>query len=155
MEKSSPKIIADHFVETDVSWMSPGKQILITTLYTIVLGLILGPILFYFQTWLGLCAVAISLGSCWLGMVFATISIIFFRYALKKELPWYIMGTLFRMGIPLLTALLVGLFTKKDLGISVLLLFPVIYLSMLPVIVFMMLPEKPYCFTHDREKRSS
>ena len=129
--------------------MSITKPALIITFIAIVLFALTGAVASLFVGKTAFSAAGIAVGACWLGSLLGIISINFFRYALKKDFPWFIIGALFRLGVPLLAAVAVAFAAEKDFGFLVLILFPVIYLLMLPVDVLLAQPEqnssKPGC----------
>ncbi len=121
--------------------LSPGRQIAFLTVFAALQFAVIAPIAFAFRSVSGIWATGLVVVVCWAGVVFAVLSIKIFRYALKKEQPWFIIGGIFRMGIPFCAALVVALAAEKDFGFLVLVLFPVVYLTMLPIDVLMTLPK--------------
>jgi hypothetical protein len=122
--------------------MSQLNQLLIITLCAAVTFLLVGLPAYLVLGWAALPAMVIAVVSCWAGVVLAILSINIFRSTLKKEFPWFIIGGIFRMGVPFAVVLVIAITTEKDFAFPVLILFPVVYLLMLPVDVLVMLPGK-------------
>ncbi len=122
--------------------LSPERQIALLTVFAAIQFVVIAPIGYAFKGGSAILAVGLVVVTCWAGVVLAVLSIKFFRYALKKEQPWYIIGGIFRMGIPFCAALVVAIAAEKDFGFLVLILFPIVYLSMLPIDVLLTLPGK-------------
>ena len=124
--------------------MSQFNQLLIITLCAIVISLLVGIPAYLILGGAAFPAMGITVGSCWVGAVLAVLSIKIFRSTLKKEFPWFIIGGIFRMGVPFAVVLVVAIATEKDFAFPILTLFPIVYLLMLPVDVLVMLPGKNY-----------
>lgn len=89
-----------------------------------------------------LLATAVALLVCGGGGALSIISINFLRYALKKDLACIMMGILFRSGVPMLVVLGIFAFAEKEFGTFVMIHFLILYLCMLPLEVYLTLPEK-------------
>ena len=120
--------------------MKIHHQFLTITLCAAAIGLLVGLPAYLMKGTEAILATAITAGACWSGAASAILSINIFRRTLKKELPWFIIGGIFRMGVPFTVALVVVMTQEKDFGTLVLILFPIVYLLMLPVDAFIMLP---------------
>ncbi len=128
--------------------MSQPKQLFVVTLCAILIFVLVGVPAYLIKGSDAVFAAVIATGACWTGAVFAVISINILRSTLKKELPWFIMGAVFRMGVPFAVVLVVAIAMEKDFAFPILILFPIVYLLMLPVDVWVMLPRK------DKQRRN-
>jgi len=122
--------------------MKIQKQLFIITLCAIAIFLLVGLPAYLLKGAAVIPAMGITVGSCWLGAVLAILSTNIFRHTLKKEFPWFIIGGIFRMGVPFTVALIVMIAAEKGFGFLVLTLFPIVYLLMLPVDAMLALPGR-------------
>ena len=122
--------------------MKTSRQIFLITLCAILIFFLVGSPAYLLKGSNAIFAAVITVGACWTGAIFGILAIKIFRSTLKREFPWFIMGGIFRMGVPFAVALVVVIGAEKDFGFLVLILFPIVYLLMLPVDVLTALPEK-------------
>lgn len=122
--------------------MKTRHQLLMTTVCAIAIFLLVGLPAYLIQGTDAVPVMGITVGSCWLGAVLAILSTNIFRHTLKKEFPWFIIGGIFRMGVPFTVALIVMIAAEKGFGFLVLTLFPIVYLLMLPVDAMLALPGR-------------
>ena len=118
------------------------KQFFIITLCAGLVFFLVGFPAYLIQGSPAILAMVITVGACWTGVVLGILSIKILRSLLKEGLPWFIMGGIFRIGVPFAVAIVVAVVAEKDFASLILILFPIVYLIMLPVDVLTALPEK-------------